>query len=398
MAIDFTSQEYLREPATGIARLRSAGPIIEVQFPIVGKVWVTTTDEAASRVLKDDHQFTLRKNGGSAGMRWWTPPVFRSLASNMLTTDEPDHTRLRGIVDEAFRRRAILEMQPRIRAIADELADKLFAEGSPADLVDRYARTLPISVICELLGLPATDRPKFMTWAANISGVRSDLSFMWKVYRGISAIKRYLEAQLASARMTGGEGLIAELVRVEKEGARISCDELVAMVFLLLFAGNETVTHLISGSAYEILRKPELRDWLAAHWNRGDLAIDEFLRFVSPVLFSKLRFVRCDLDLCGMRLKQGDMVMALLVAANFDPAANPRPDTLDLERRPNRHIAFGAGVHFCLGHQLARIEGKCALEALFTRWPKLTLAIEPSQVQWRPQPNLRAIEKLPVVG
>ncbi|MFY9991080.1 MAG: cytochrome P450, partial [Rhodoplanes sp.] len=172
--IDFTSQDYLRDPAAGIERLRTSGPVVEVRFPIIGRIWVTTTQEAAERILKDNRTFTIRNEGGeTAGMRWWMPGIFRTLANNMLTADEPHHTRLRSIVDEAFRRRAILDMEPRILAIADELAAELFADGSPADLVARYARRLPLAVICELLGLPAADRPKFMAWADNITGMRS---------------------------------------------------------------------------------------------------------------------------------------------------------------------------------------------------------------------------------
>ena len=215
---------------------------------------------------------------------------------------------------------------------------------------------------------------------------------------GGTGIKRYLEAYLESARASGGEGLIAELVRVEKEGMNISCDEMVAMIFLLLFAGYETTTHLISGSVFELVKNPALRDWLEEDWHRADLAVEEFLRFISPVNFSKPRFARKDTEVCGVRLKRGDQIMAMLIAANLDPAANERPEHLDLTRRPNRHIAFGTGIHFCLGHQLARIEGRCALEALFERWPKLALAVDPSQIRWRRQPGLRAIEKLPVVA
>ena len=166
---DFTSQEYFRNPAAGIERLRATGPVIEIKFPIIGRVWITTTQELAGRVLKESETFTLRKDGGAiAGLRWWMPGIVRAVANNMLTMDEPDHTRLRGIVDEAFRRRAILEMEPRILAIAEGLADELFAEGSPSDIVDRYARRLPLAVICELLGLPAADRPKFMAWTNHL--------------------------------------------------------------------------------------------------------------------------------------------------------------------------------------------------------------------------------------
>ena len=164
--VDFTGQAFFRDPAASIATLRASGPVVATRLPLIGKVWITTTYEATARVLKDSETFTLRKEGGAlAGLRWWMPAFVATLANNMLTMDEPDHTRLRGIVDEAFRRRAVLDMEPRIRAIADDLAGELFADGSPADLVERYARTLPLSVICELLGLPAADRPKFIAWA-----------------------------------------------------------------------------------------------------------------------------------------------------------------------------------------------------------------------------------------
>ena len=206
LRVDFTSQEYLRDPA---AALR-AGVGTRRPDQISGKVWITTTQEMAGRVLKDSHTFTLRKDGGGpAGLRWWMPPTLRSLANNMLTVDEPDHTRLRQIVDEAFRRRAILEMEPRILALADELAGELFAAGSPADLVERYARKLPLAVICELLGLPRADRPKFIARANRVG------------------------------RIAGSLGVY-----------------------------------------------PEPRTWQEEDWSRANLAIEEFLRFISPVQVS----------------------------------------------------------------------------------------------------------------
>src|SRR6201987_688072 len=395
--LDFASQDFFRDPAAGLKRLQAAGPVIEAKFPIVGRVWMATTQEMASRVLKDGRVFTLRKDDGTvAGLRWWMPRVFRVFANNMLNMDEPDHARLRGLVDEAFRRRAVLDMEPRIRVIAEELADELFAQGSPADLVTRYARMLPLSVICELLGLPLADRPKFIAWAGRATGVSSTLAF-FRLVPTVAAMKRYLEQHLQRVRKHGGEGLIAEVVRVEKEGARLTPDEMIAMVFLLLLAGPETTTHLISGSVFELAKNPALRDWLEQDWSRADLAIEEFLRFVYPVQFSKPRFVRQDVELGGVRLKRGDQVMAMLAAANMDPAANVAPEKLDLARRPNHHIAFGTGIHFCLGYQLARLEARCALEALYRRWAKLTLAVEPDQIRWRSRAGLRAIISLPVV-
>jgi cytochrome P450 len=394
MRVDFTSQAFFRDPAAAIERLRASGPVLETRFPIVGKVWITTTYESTARVLKDSATFSLRKEGGGlAGLRWWMPAFIGALANNMLTMDEPDHTRLRGIVDEAFRRRAILDMEPRIRAIADDLASRLFADGSPADLVERYARMLPLSVICELLGLPPSDRPKFIAWANRVARLTSVIGFL-RMMRGLAQMKRYLEERLRFAREHGGDGLIAELVRVEMEGGRISANEMVSMIFLLLGAGSETTTHLISGSVYELLKNPTLRDWLEEDWSRAGLAVEEFLRFVSPVQFSKPRFVRQDTEFGGIQVKRGDRIMAMVAAANMDPQANQHPERLDLQRRPNRHLSFGTGIHFCLGHQLARIEGMCALQALFTRWPRLRLAVAPAQIRWRKRPGLRSIEQL----
>jgi len=393
---DFVSQDYFRDPGAGIEKLRTLGPIVEVRFPIIGKLWTTTTQALGDQVLKDTATFTMRKeNGDVAGLQWWMPGIVRTLATSMLSMDEPDHKRLRDIVDEAFRRRAVLDMEPHIQAMGDELADQLFAEGSPADLVERYARKLPLSVISELLGLPLADRAKFAAWAAGFTRFTGALGFLGMIPKML-AMKRYIEQHLETVRRQGGEGLIAEIVRVEKDGGQISRNEIVAMVFLLLFAGHETTTHLISGSVFELLKNPDLRDWLEEDWSRVDLAVEEFLRFITPVQFTKPRYVRKDIELGGVKLAKGDKIMVMLAAANMDPRANPDPDRLDLQRKPNRHIALGTGIHFCLGHQLARIEGRCALKSLFRRWPALTLAVDPSEITWRKRPGLKAIDHLPV--
>jgi cytochrome P450 PksS len=272
-------------------------------------------------------------------MQWWMPKVIRTLANSMLSMDDPGHKRLRDIVDEAFRRRAVVGMEPHIQAMGDKLADELFAEGSPCDLVDHFARKLPLSVICELLGLPPGDRTKFIAWASGFTRFTGMLGFLAAI-PNMLAMRRYMERHVEAVRQSGGEGLIAEIVRVEKEGGQISRDEIVAMIFLLLFAGHETTTHLISGSVHELLKNPDLRDWLEQDWSRLDLAVEEFLRFVTPVQFTKPRYIRSDVELDGIQLRKGDKVMAMLAAANMDPLANAHPERLDLQRRPNRHIAF----------------------------------------------------------
>ncbi|THD60782.1 MAG: cytochrome P450 [Bradyrhizobium sp.] len=392
---DFASQDYFRNPAAAIEKLRAKGPVVEVRFPLVGKVWTPTTQALADQVLKDSATFAIRKDDGKiAGVPWWMPLILRTFTNSMLSMDDPDHKRLRDIVDEAFRRRAVLDMEPHIRATGDQLADELFAEGSPADLAARYARKLPLSVICELLGLPLADRPKFIAWGGGFTRFTGTLGLLGLI-PNMLAMKRYIERHLETVRRQGGEGLIAEIVRVEKDGGQISRDEIVAMVFLLLIAGHETTTHLISGSVHELLKNPDLRNWLEEDWSRVDLAVEEFLRFLTPVQFTKPRFVRKDVELGGVRLRKGERIMVMLAAANMDPLANSRPELLDLRRKPN-HIAFGTGIHFCLGHQLARLEGRCALKSLFQRWPALTLAVDEQDITWRKRPGIRAIDRLPV--
>jgi cytochrome P450 PksS len=252
-------------------------------------------------------------------------------------------------------------------------------------------------VISELLGLPPADRPRFIAWANAMSSLTSVVGFFRLLFT-FRKMRAYLERQLQIARVQGGEGLIAELIQVEREGGQITPDEMVSMVFLLLGAGSETTTHLISGSVYELLKNPGLRDWLEQDWSRAGLAVEEFLRFVSPVQFSKPRHVRHDVEVEGVRLKKGDRVMVMLAAANMDPAVHDQPERLDLERKPNRHMSFGTGIHFCLGHQLARIEAICALQALFKRWPRLGLAVDPSEIHWRKRPGIRMIVQLPVIA
>ena len=206
LPVDLTSQDFFRDPAAAVRRLREAGPVVEVRFPLIGRVWMTTTQEMASRVLKDSKLFTLRKDDGAVvGLRWWMPRILRVFANHMLTMDEPDHARLRGLVDEAFRRRAVLDMEPRVRAIADELAGNLFAQGSPADLVTRYARQLPLWVICELLGLPLADRPKFIAWASRATGITGVLGLL-RAAPTLVAMKRYVDSTWSMSARSAAMG------------------------------------------------------------------------------------------------------------------------------------------------------------------------------------------------
>lgn len=393
MLNELQTQSFMRNPAPKLAELRAKAPLVAFKIPILGRVWITTNHAATVQVFKDDKNFTVRKNNGKVvGVSWWMPKLLTKLTSNMLSSDEPEHTRLRSIVDQAFHRRAMLTLEPNINALANKYASALFESGKSADLVSGFSRILPLAVICELLGLPKEDWPKFSKWAEGITTVNGVISFIFAINK-LKPLTRYIEERIAYEREHGGQGLIHELVHQDEQ---LSDDELVAMVFLLLLAGHETTTHLISGGVLALLQNPEQLQMLKEDWSKLDLVVEECLRFVSPVQTGKPRYVReaCEVD--GVKLAHGDLVMPMILSANYDPEMFENADQFDIMRKPNRHIGFGSGIHFCLGHQLARLEMKAALKALFEQYPDLTLGIAENDIRWNERFGLRSLKSLPV--
>lgn len=389
-----TDQSFYRNPDPVLDEIRRQGPLVRVKIPIIGKVWMTTTHSAATQILKDSETFTQRSGkGGVAGLQWWMPRTIRVLASNMLTTDGAEHKRLRTLVDAAFRRRNISAMEADIETVANELADAMEKAGS-ADLVTDFARLLPLLVISDLLGLPRGDRDFFVSNGASLAEVTGLPSF-FRMFPALKRLSVYLEDRIADARRSGGDGLIAALVKEAEEG-HASDKELVATAFLLLIAGHETTTHLISGSMKALFDEPEKRAWLCEDWSRLDLAVEEFLRFVTPVQMTKPRHARRDIEIEGVTIGKGEMSMPSLVAANSDPAVFDNPEIMILDRKPNPHIAFGTGVHFCLGHQLARLEARIAIKTLLSRFPSLRLGCDAADLKWRGRVGMRALIELPV--
>ena len=394
----FTSKEFMAEPFAKADTLRSQAALVQLRLPIIGKVWVTTTQDAFSIVLKDSENFSLRKSDGKvAGVQWWMPKTILLLANNMLTMDEPDHSRLRGLVDKAFRRDFIMGLEPRIQQLADDMARDLFAGSNEADLIKGFARKFPLAVICELLGIRPEDRQQFSIWAESMTTIDGFFSF-FKAIRPLGKMRKFVAGEIERQRVSPENGLIGQLVAMQKEGEPISDDEMIAMVFLLLIAGHETTTHVISGGVFELLRNEEQKSWLLESDEHIPLAVEEILRFVSAVQFTKPRNVRNDIEVEGVRLQKGDVVMAMIVAANGDPKAIDNPHVFDLSRKPNRHVSFGAGPHFCLGHQLARLEIACALRAIFDQYPDLQLVATPDEIKWRSRIGMRVIKELRVRG
>ncbi len=394
---DLAGQTFKREPWPTLARLRDAGPMVDYAFPVVGKVWLATTWEAATDFLKGGDKFASdgRNAGKSSSLGfWWAPRMLRILGQNMLTLDDPDHRRLRKLVDAPFRRDRIEAMRPAIARLADGLMDRMEAEGSP-DLVAGLARQLPLRVICEMLGLEAADREQFTQWIGDQIDVRGPVSVA-RLVASLGKMMRYLREEFARLRSDPRPGLLSELVQAEADGDRLSEDELLAMVFLLFFAGHETTTHLISTSVIDLLRHPDHLAELKANPGLMPTAVEELHRRNTPVQFTKPRMARADMTFHGVELKQGDRVMAYLASANCDPAHFPDPERLDFHRPNLRHVGYGGGLHLCLGLHLAQLEAEVALDRILERWPDLALAQDFEDVRWYGRPGLRGPVRLPV--
>ena len=398
LRINFDGTASKEDPFAFFAHLRELGPVIPVKLPFVGKGWVTTTYEATSAMVKDNARFVQEARhagkSGVAGMRWWMPRSLKLLTNNMLLKDEPDHRRLRKLVDQAFQRRRVRDMRSDIERIADSILDEL-ESADEVDLLEALSRRLPLEVICSLLGLPRSNRHVFSEWARAAMAMRSSFG-IFRAFLSMRGVVNYVRAQIEDRRHNPREGLITALVQAEEDGDKLSEDELISMVFLLLFAGFETTTHLISDSVIALEQNPEQKEFLFADLEaRMERAVEELGRYTTPVQSTKPRNVAEDCTFFGQKLARGDIIMGLLASANYDPAVFDEPEKLKLDRFPNPHLVFGSGIHFCLGMQLARVEVQSALARLYARYPNLALAA-PDNIQWIKRFGLRGVTSLPV--
>jgi cytochrome P450 len=330
----------------------------------------------------------------------WLPQNLKPLATSMLLRDPPDHRRLRGLVDQAFQRQSVEGLHPRLEVLADQALDHLAEQAarSPAgvDLLVHFARPFPLAVICEMLGLPPEDRPKFTRWAARFFGSNNVPGILWGLLTGVGQMMRYIREEFRRQTRQPRGGLMSALIEAEEAGDRLSEDELVAMVFLLLLAGHETTLHQIACSVLTLLDHPQQLAELMADWSLADSAAQELLRYVSLAQITKPRYAREDTEFCGQSMRRGQMIFGCLATANSDPSVFDHPERLDIHRQPNRHVAFGAGIHVCLGAKLARVETAIALQRLFTRFPRLQLAVPRSQIRFSSRFGSRALVTLPV--
>jgi cytochrome P450 len=395
---NLASPQFKANPYPFYARLREEAPVYRTILPSRQVAWLVTRYDDVLTVLKDERFAKDRFNAMPPGRRAkmpWVPNLLKPLARNMLDLDAPDHTRLRALVHKAFAPRLIERLRERIQTLCDDLLTVVQHNGS-LELIREYALPLPATIIAELLGIPPQDRTKFHSWSTSIVSVSSSGDLL-RALPQVWLFMRYLRTLFKQRRAYPRDDLVTALVQAEEAGDMLSEDELLAMVFLLLIAGHETTVHLISSGTLALLAHPEQLNLLRQNPALIKPAIEELLRYTSPVAMATERFAREDITIGGMTIPRGEQVLAVLGSANRDERQFPNPDILDITREPNRHLAFGQGVHFCLGAPLARLEGQIAVNTLLRRIPNLHLTSAPESLSWRKGLFLHGLEQLPLV-
>jgi len=396
--IDFTSPDLKSNPFPVLKELRTNAPLYRFDLPQQGHAWmVTRYDDALAiikdpRIVKDIRRILPPASAENIGSQADLRSVFRF---HMLSADPPDHTRLRRLVSKGFTPRMIELLRGRIQDIADELLDQMQSQGQ-MDLINDFAFPLPITVICELLGVPVEDQQNFRLW----SNAFLNRSGMFQAYNEempeLKAFVSYLQALIKEKRERPDDRLVSQLVSIEEAGDKLSEHELISMLFLLLVAGHETTVNLIGNGVLELLQHPDQWSKLRADPSLVGTAVEEILRYTSPVMVGTARWASEDIDMHGTLIAKGDMVWISLLATNTDPEHFSTPEELDITREENEHLAFGKGIHYCLGAPLARLEGQIALGTLVRRLPDLHLNVRPEELLWRPGLLMHGLEELPV--
>lgn len=396
-AVSQGARTYPFRPATSLtvepeyARLRDEQPLARVVLPYGGEAWLATRYEDVRTVLADQ-RFSRAATVGADVPR--TSPVIQRDPS-ILGMDPPEHSRLRKLVAKAFTSRHIELLRPRVQAIVDGLVDDMIAAGSPADLAAALSWPLPIKVICELLGVPVADQERFRAWTdmmMSLAGQDKE-----HIEQAREHIRAYLAELIAARRVEPTDDLLGQLVLARDEDDRLSEDELVTFGVTLLIAGHETTANMTGNMVYLLLERPELWQGLVADPAGVAAATEELLRFIPlGTSASFARIAKEDVALGDQLVRAGEAVLVVFAAANRDPAVFADPEEIDFARTDNPHIAFGHGVHHCLGAPLARLELQIAVGTLVRRLPGLRLAVPADEVPWRADRLVRGVRALPV--
>lgn len=390
------SPDFIRNPYPSYERLRTTDPMHVGPFG----AFVASRHAEVSLVTRDKRfgKDFVDRASRRYGPEIMSEPVFRNMQHWMLNQDPPDHTRLRGLVVKAFTARRVEDMRPRIQQIVDETLDEIIPKGR-MDLIEDFAFRLPVTIICEMLGIPEDHREVFYKSSRNagrlLDPVPLSRAEIDEGNAGNLASQQYFHQLFELRRRNPGNDLTTQLVRAEEDGSKLSNEELTGNIILLFGAGHETTVNLIGNGLLALHRNPDQLALLKANPSLITNAIEEFLRYDSSVQMTGRVALEDIENVGGKKIPKGETVICLLGSANHDPAVYPdRPDRLDITRPNVRPLSFGGGIHFCLGAQLARIEAEIAISTLLRRLPDLRLddAVNPA---WRPTFVLRGLKALP---
>ncbi|MEU8780840.1 cytochrome P450 [Streptomyces sp. NPDC048637] len=399
----------ITDPFGGYGALREKGPVIRGRFMDDSPVWLVTRFEEVRQVLRDQ-RFVNNPAAPSLGHSIDESPLARRLdmmglperfrpylLGSILNNDAPDHTRLRRLLSRAFTARKITDLRPRVEQIADELLARLpeHAEDGVVDLIKHFAYPLPITVICELVGIPEADRPQWQKWGADLVSLQPDGSTTFP------AMIEHIHELIRERRGALTDDLLSELIRAhDDDGSRLSDVEMVTMILTVVLAGHETTAHLIGNGTAALLTHPNQLRLLKDDPAVLPRAVHELMRWCGPLHMTQLRYASEDVDLAGTPVRKGDAVQLILVSANFDPRHYTEPERLDLTRHPaghaENHVGFGHGMHYCLGATLAKQEGEVAFMKLFAHYPEVSLGIAPEQLERAPLPGIWRLDSLPL--
>ncbi len=396
---DLYSPAIRADPQRVFAEMREQDPVC-LQAGIDGEtpIWFVTRYEDVSAVLLDDVRFVrdYRLAFTPEEIAGFPPaPAFELIESQMLSRDGAEHRRLRRLVTKAFTPRMVEQLRPRIQTIADELIEAVQARGT-MDLSAEYALPLPITVIAELLGVPVEDQDRFRAWSDAVISPIVEQEDVERLFLQMGEFGAYLADRFAERRASPRDDLLSALLTARDQEDALDEMELFGTVLLLMVAGHETTVGLIGNAVLNLLSHPDQLELVRSDLSLYPAAIEELLRYESPVERALNRWAAADVELGGKTIKRGELVMAVVGSANRDSSRFETPDRLDLCRADTKHLSFGRGSHYCLGAPLARLEAEIALETLFRRLPGLRLAVDPEELEWRADPGFRRVVALPV--
>lgn len=395
--INVAGKNFLENKAVITKWLRDEAPVYKGKLIVIGGYIISRYEDCAM-VLKDPRFIRDRSvaRGGGSKLPFPAPKSVKLMAESMILMDGDDHRRLRNLVHKAFTPRAIQQLGEQVESMSHELLDKAGQKGQ-VDLQKEYALPIPVTVIARMVGVPEDDMHLFSGGMKALTDGLSGLNIIRTFLLDMPRLTKYVRELIAKKRANPQDDILTALIQAEEEGDKLSEDELISMVFLLIVAGYETTVHLITNSVVTLLEHPEQFAMLKANRELMDTAIEEVMRYKGPVEGTKPHYSTEDVTLHGVTIPKGSMVMTLLGSANHDERQFENPEVFDITRNPNPHFGFGRGIHYCLGAPLARLETKIALNNLLDRYPNMRLAVKPEELQVQNIPSWHRYESLPII-